>query len=131
MACEKLAKTKDPAVIPELAKALHNRPVEVRAAAARSLGELGHPSAVPSLVRALADSDVMVSTAAADALGEIRDASAVPALRQVLHNYRTSKNRHEQIYGDNRGLYTAAVYALKRIDSRDARPRLPTMTAGD
>jgi len=121
IACEKLAKTKDPKVVPELSKALKNRPVEVRAAAARALGEIGHRSAVAALVEALKDSDIMVSSAAADALGEIGDSAAVPALSKILHDYKTGLDRHKQIYGETRGLYMAAVYALQRIGTREAK----------
>lgn len=120
IACEKLARTRDAVVIPELARALRNRPVDVRTAAARALGQIGDPTAVPALVRALQDLDVMVSTAAADALGEIGAGEAVPALREVLHNFR-ARDRHAQIHGDSRGLYMAAVYALQRIGTKDAK----------
>lgn len=121
IACEKLAKTKNPDIVPDLAKALKNRPLEVRAAAARALGEIRHRSAVPALISALKDQDYMVSSAAADALGEIGDPAAVPALRQVLHDYRSGADRHQQIHGESRGLYMAAVYALERIGTHDAR----------
>jgi HEAT repeat protein len=121
IACEKLAKTRDPSVVPELAKALHNRPLDVRAAAARALGEIGHPSGVPALIEALRDLEPGVSSAAADALGVIGDASAVPALRQVLHDYKTGINRYNQLHGDFRGLYVAAVQALRQIGTREAQ----------
>jgi HEAT repeat protein len=120
IACEKLAKLKDPAVVGELAKVLKNRPPEVRAAAVRALGTIGHRSAVPALVEALGDYEPIVSSAAADAIGEIGDASAVPALSRILKNYKEA-DRHHQIHGQARGLYMAAIHALERIGTREAK----------
>lgn len=122
IACQKLGKTKDSSVVPELAKALRNRPTDIRAAAARALGEVGDESAIPALVQALGDPDSMVSSAAADALGQIRSDKAIPALRQILHDYKTgSSDRHQQLHGEARGLYMAAVYALRMIGTKEAR----------
>ena len=120
IACEKLAKTQDPAVVQPLTRALRNRPLEVRAAAARALGEIGQSDAVPALVEALGDMESTVSCAAAYALGDIRDPSAVPALRGVLHNYRNG-DRYSQLHGDDRGLYLAALQALRQIGTSEAR----------
>jgi HEAT repeat protein len=124
LACEKLALANDPVVVEELIKALRNRPLDVRAAAARSLGKIGNHAAVPALVKALKDPDSMMSSAAADALGAIRDKSAVPALSEILHKYRTGMDRHHQLHGENRGLYMAAVYALQNIGTREAKAAL-------
>jgi HEAT repeat protein len=121
IAAKKLGASKDPAVVPVLAKALNNRPDEVRLAAARALGEIGDPSAVPFLIQILHDSDPLVASAAADSLGEIGSEKAVPHLIEILKDYKSANSRHFQIHGFNRGLYMAAVHALERIGSADAR----------
>lgn len=121
IACQKLGKTKDKSVVPELAKALRNRPNDIRAAAARALGQVGDDSAITALVQALDDPDPMVSAAAAEALGEIGSDRAVPPLRQILHDYKEGNDRHHQLHGESRGLYMAAVYALQMINTREAR----------
>jgi HEAT repeat protein len=56
---------------------------EVRAYAARRLGELRDRNSVPLLIRALNDSALIVSFEAALALGKIRDRSALIPLREL------------------------------------------------
>ncbi|MFN8374919.1 MAG: HEAT repeat domain-containing protein [Anaerolineae bacterium] len=119
IAAEKLGTTGSNSAVPELMKALTNRPSEIRAAAARALGNIGDPTAVPALAELLKDSDSIVSMAAAEALGSIRHVSAVPYLRTVLQQNSTSAH-FERTRSHDRGLYVAAVHALEQIGTRDA-----------
>jgi HEAT repeat protein len=119
LAAEKLGKTGDASVVPDLIKALTNRPNEIRAAAARSLGVLGDSTAVPALVELLKDDDFTISSAAADALGQIKHKSAVPALREVLRQHRAGMH-YERMHGHDRGLYVAALNALRNIGTPEA-----------
>jgi HEAT repeat protein len=123
-AAHRLAETKDPRVVPELIQALRGRPDDVRAAAVRALGEMGDKAAAPALIPILDDPNVLVSSAAADALGLIRATSAVPPLIEILKNYKSGKSHHDQIHGYDRGLFMAAVFALQRINTPEARKAL-------
>ena len=120
LAAQRLGESKNPNAVPALVGTLRNRPDDVRLAAVRSLGQIGDAGAVNALVVLLDDMNPMIASTAADALGDIGDDSAVPALRKVLREYKKSISRHNQIHGDQRGLYTASVSALKRIGTRDA-----------
>lgn len=122
IAAGKLGSTKDSTVVPELTKALSKRPDDVRIAAARALGDIGDRTAVPWLVKLLQDPNAILASTAAESLGKIGDRSAVPALIQVLENYKSGrKTRHDELHGYDRGVFTEAVYALKRIDTIPAR----------
>lgn len=124
IAAQKLGETHDKSVVPELVKALTRRPDDVRRAAARALGSIGDASAVPHLAKLLGDSNVVVAAAAADSLGEIGDASAVPHLITVLTEHNSESSRHSQLRGYDRGLYMSAIYALQKINTREARQAL-------
>jgi HEAT repeat protein len=126
IAAQKLGSTKDSSVVPELIKALNNRPDDVRTAAARALGEIADPAAVAPLVGLLHDSNPLVASAAADALGAIGHPSAVPALVEILRDYKSGTSHHFQLHGFNRGLFMTAIYALQRIDTREARKAVNT-----
>jgi HEAT repeat protein len=119
IAAEKLGQTGSNSVVPDLIKALTNRPSEIRAAAARALGNIGDPTAVPALSELLKDDDYIVSCAAAEALGYIRHRSAVPALRDILRQHRASAH-FERTHSVDRGLFVAATHALERIGTADA-----------
>ncbi|MDX1992899.1 MAG: HEAT repeat domain-containing protein [bacterium] len=121
IAAEKLGSTRDPNLVPELVKALKNRPDDVRASAIRALAVIRHRSAVPHLLPLLNDPNPMIATAAASALGEIGHMSAVSALGEILRSYKQGNSRHEQLRGINRGVYLSALDALKRIDTIQAR----------
>ncbi len=71
-------------MLPELGKELNSKYQDVRAAAAKALGDLKDASAVPTLITVLADAEPSVRAAAATALGELKNVSAVPALMEVL-----------------------------------------------
>jgi HEAT repeat protein len=119
IAAEKLGQTNSNQVVPDLIRALKNRPPEIRAAAARALGHLGDITAVNALAETLNDDDSIVSCAAADALGQIKHRSAVPALREVLR-IQSSGFHYERTRGHDRGLYVAAYNALQAIGTTDA-----------
>lgn len=121
LAAEKLGMTGDPQVVPHLVKALKNRPDDVRIAAIRALGLIGDPEAVRPLVDMLHDQNPLVASTAAESLGQIGHSSAVPALRDILRQYKDGSSRHFQIHGSNRGVFMAAIYALQRINTPEAR----------
>ena len=124
IAAGKLGSTKDPGVVAELTKALTKRPDDVRIAATRALGDVGHSSALPWLTRLLKDNNATVASTAAESLGKIGDKDAVPALVAVLEEYKNDKSRHDQLHGFDRGVFTEAVYALKKINTPHARRAL-------
>lgn len=124
LAPEKLAKTGDPAVVPELINSLMNRPDDIRIAAARALGNIGDTRAVKPLTTLLKDGNPLVASTAADALGEIADPAGASGLIKVLREYKVGRNRTNQIHGFERGVYIAAANALKRINTPDARAAL-------
>jgi HEAT repeat protein/beta-lactamase regulating signal transducer with metallopeptidase domain len=72
------------AAVPALIAALKDTDVEVRRAAASSLGNFQDPRAVLPLVDALRDSDAEVREHAADALGDMQDPRAIPGLTAAL-----------------------------------------------
>jgi len=121
LAAEKLAGVDNRNAVEALIEALNNRPDDIRIASARALGQIGHSAAVKPLIKLLKDSNPMVATSAAEALGAIRNTGAVYALSEVLRRYKTENNRHFQVYGSERGVYMAAVDALKQIDTPQAR----------
>jgi HEAT repeat protein len=121
MAARKLAKTNDPRSVSELIHALKGRPDDIRIAAIRALGEIGSKQAVKPLVRLLHDPDPILASAAADALGAIGDKASVPALVEVLHDFKSGNSRHSQLHGFTRGVFMAAIYALERINTPEAR----------
>ncbi|MDX2076913.1 MAG: HEAT repeat domain-containing protein [bacterium] len=124
VAAKKLGATKDPAVVPHLLRALVNRPDDLRSAVIRALAEIGDKTATASLVGLLKDPNPLIASASADALGILKDSKAVPSLVQILVDYKEGSSRHFQLHGFNRGLFMAAVQALKAIDTREARTAL-------
>lgn len=123
LAPAKLAESGDPQVVPELINSLSNRPDDIRVEAARALGAMRDSRAVKPLVGLLDDENPRVASTAADALGEIAHPSGVSGLVKVLRDYKR-RNRTDQIHGFERGLYIAAVNALKRIGTPEARAAL-------
>ena len=122
IAAKKLGETKDNSVVPELVKALYNRPDDVRIAAIRAIGEIGDVSGVQPLIEMLNENDQLISSAAVDSLGEIGSEMAVPHLVEILKNFRSSnQSRHKQLHGFDRGVFMAAIHALQRIGTPAAR----------
>lgn len=66
-------KPADPRAVAALAAALKDSDAEVRAAAARALGNLGDSSAVPALIEAAKDPNKDVRQAALESLGSLQD----------------------------------------------------------
>ena len=124
IAATKLGTTKHPTVVQELIKVLHNRPDDLRVAAIRALGSIGDETAVKPLIELLDDPHPVVSSAAVGALGEIGSPKAVAPLIRILRDYKQIEDRHEQIHSANRGLYMAAIDALARINTPEARDAL-------
>ena len=103
----------DPRAVQALIRLLLEDPVaDVRAAAARALGEMEAGEAVPALGQALTrDSDPDVRATAAWALGEIEDARAADALVTAI--------------GDQSGkVREAAIWALGELEDSRAVPAL-------
>lgn len=121
IAAQKLASTGDPVVIPELQKALRGRPDDVRTAAIRALGEIGHADAVLALVKQLDDNNSVIASSAAESLGKIGDPRAVKPLIQVIERYKREQSHDTQIRGFTRGLFMSAIYALKQINTPEAK----------
>lgn len=74
----------DESIIDALAARLGDSEVDVRRAAARSLGNIGDSRAVPKLVTALEDSEPTVRGAVAEALSEFADPRAIAPLTELL-----------------------------------------------
>jgi len=101
--------------VPGLQISLKGSEAPVRAAAARTLGEIGPAAkdAVPDLAAALRDADADVRQNSAQALGNIGPAaqSAGPALSAALRDGQWQVRR-------------AAAYALGRLGTRDVEAAL-------
>jgi HEAT repeat protein len=101
--------------VPGLLVSLKSDQAQVRAGAARTLGEIGPPakSAVSDLTAALRDADRDVRQNAAQALGNIGTA-AQPAAAELSAALRDSQWQVRR----------AAAYALGRLGTRDVEPAL-------
>jgi HEAT repeat protein len=104
-AVELLGKSKDPATVPDLVRALDDPDGAVRGAAAGALVTIGSP-AVPSLLAILKKGDADIQQSAVEALGRIQDPIAVPEFVTILKE--TSDPR----------LRTFIARALMRINER-------------
>ena len=94
-----------------LSATLGDESVNVRLAAAQSLGNLQDPAAITALAKALKeDTDARVREACAAALGEIDDNRAVPHLLEALKSEKTPKVK------------ARIVEALREIDDPSAVP---------
>ncbi len=93
-----------------LLKLLDDLDAEVRAQAAKGLGDLEHASGYAALVRKLEDQAPRVQFFAAQSLGKLGRAEAAPALIELLR-----KNADRDVY-----LRHAAVHALRRIGKNPA-----------
>jgi HEAT repeat protein len=101
--------------VPGLLVSLKSDQAGIRAAAARTLGEIGPAArdAVPDLTAALRDSDRDVRRNAAQSLGNIGPA-AQPAVAELSAALRDSQWEVRR----------AAAYALGRLGTRDVEPAL-------
>lgn len=73
---------------PEVTKLLGHPDWDIRLAAARTLGFIGHTEAIPALIEALNDpTDVRLNRMAAESLGRLGAQSAVEALREAAANH--------------------------------------------
>jgi quinoprotein glucose dehydrogenase len=95
---------------PLLAKLLTDKDGEVRAQAAKALGDLGQKKAVPALIKLLGDAEPRAQFFAAQSLGKLQDSSATAPLLGVLR-----KNADQDAY-----LRFAAAHALAGIGANDA-----------
>lgn len=84
MMADALASTGDYRVLTVLMYAAADANAEMRAAALRALGTLGHPAADTALTAAMSDMDWQVRAAAGDAAGRIGARSAIPDLVRQL-----------------------------------------------
>lgn len=70
--------------LPQLREALSSSTADLRAGAAKALGELGDTSAAPTIRDMLVDSDQNVRFAAADALAKLRDKPAITIAQKAI-----------------------------------------------
>lgn len=97
---EALGKLRDPRAIPGLSIVMHDLNLEsdLRDAAARAMGKIGHADAVPALIHTMqTDSEMYVRLTATRALGTIGDSSALTALAKTMHMARWQKLRHAAV----------------------------------
>jgi quinoprotein glucose dehydrogenase len=95
---------------PLLAKLLGDADGEVRAQAAKALGDLGQKQAVPALVKMLGDVEPRAQFFAAQSLGKLKDAKATAPLLAVLRT-----NADQDAY-----LRFVAAHALAMIGANEA-----------
>lgn len=103
-----------PIATASLVARLDDRAAEVRAQAAKVLGEGGLRAAIPALMRATGDESLRVRASAATALGRFRAGEAVPAVVGML-----AENDGADVF-----LRHAGVLALARIGDRESTLRL-------
>jgi quinoprotein glucose dehydrogenase len=101
---------KNPKVGPLLTRLLADADVEVRAQAAKGLGDIGFAKSRPALEKSLADSGARVQFFAAQSLGKLKDRKSATALLELLR-----RNADKDAY-----LRHAASYALTRIGKTEA-----------
>ena len=105
--------------------ALSDADVNVRHAAATSLGQIGSNEAVPRLVEALRE-EPWLQYPALHALGEIGDPRAAPALVPLLERRAAARRRRSR-----RSAAWAAATAWRAIAPLPARPRPRAAQRGD
>ena len=93
--CDILATIRHRAAVPDLIATLNDQNVEVRAAAANALGNIGDPRAVLALIRLLQNraEPVFIRDTAAYGLGMTRSPDAVPTLLDALDDAAPSVRR--------------------------------------
>jgi TIR domain/HEAT repeats/NACHT domain/PBS lyase HEAT-like repeat len=93
---------------------------EVRAGAARVLGDFGEPGAALHLVDMTRDPDEWVREASVVALGKLGDSSTLPELLLALAD-ESPNVRHGAVEALGKIGHSAAVQPLSRVLARDAR----------
>ena len=101
---------KNAKVAPTLSKLLADKDPEVRAQAAKGLGDIGDAKAFATLVKKLNDPEPRVQFFAAQSLGKLKNANATPALLALL-----KRNDNQDPY-----LRHAAAHALAGIGENAA-----------
>ena len=100
---------KDARAAPILAKLLNDKDAEVRAQAAKGLGDVGYAKAFGTLVKKLGDPEPRVQFFAAQSLGKLKDAKATTPLLAML-----KRNDNHDPY-----LRHAAAHALAQIQKNN------------
>ena len=126
---------RNPAALAALRPLLTHADAEVRAQAAKTLGDLRDPAPADALVAALADESPRVQFFAAEALGKLKHADATPALLTAVraNDNADATLRHALVLGlascatpeqlaalaanDSAAVRLAAVLALRRQQS--------------
>ena len=100
-----------PRALPHVLKLTEDSDSIVRAAAAYTLGKIGHPTAAPRLIQMLEDYEVPPQVWAARSLGDMKTSSAFPHLVKALQTANPSVKQE-------------ALKALIKIDQKSAIPHV-------
>jgi len=129
---------KNPSAIEALRPLLHSADAEIRAQAAKQLGDHHDSASAAALVAALTDSSARVKFFAAQSLGKLKHTAATPALFAAIraNNDKDAYLRHALVMGlvgcatpeqlsacatdQSRAVRLAAVLALRRLGHADA-----------
>ncbi len=114
---------KQPAALTRVRPLLQDKDPEVRAQAAKVLGEQGAANAAAALITALKDENARVKFFAAQSLGKLKHAAAAPALFEALRANADQDEylRHALVMGLVGGNNTVALNAAVTDSSRAAR----------
>lgn len=112
-----VSELRGPRVAEILTKALKDSVEDVRAAAARALGQFGDPAVLPQLVESLKDTSPIVARAAVEALSTFKDPRLLGPLMQMLKHQDTGVVERAldavSKIGDKRAEEAFAYFAVK------------------
>ena len=103
----------DPKAVQEAENALQDKEPEVRAAAARALGEMPSTASIPKLVEASHDKDLLVAVSASSALLAMKDKTGYEVFYAVLNGERKANGMIAQQAKDLKDPKKASVFAFE------------------